>query len=494
MNRNDYKIEDTFLWGGATAANQVEGAYNIDGKGLSTFDIIPFFTKEELKDRTGLPSEISEDEMLAVLNNKTSHTNFPKRRGTNFYSYFKEDIALFAEMGYKVYRFSIAWTRLFPTGFEKLPDKKGINFYRSVIAECKRYGIEPLITMSHYEMPWVISDQLNGWESKETIELFLKYTKVLLDEFSADVKYWIPFNEMNMTLISPYHGGGIIPERIRSNNIQSASFQAVHNQFVAAAKTINYGRSIANDLQFGCMIARLETYAETCKPEDQLAALKEEQMNVFYYEVAATGEYPRYLDRYLIENTIEFEKNEAEVKLLKNNIYDFLAFSYYNTYVVSEKKNEKTVDGKGNGNLIDSQENPYVKISDWGWPIDSIGFRITLNRLYDKFRLPLFVAENGLGAHDTFENGKIHDEYRIDYLSDHIEALTEAVKDGVKVLGYTAWTAIDLVSCGTNEMSKRYGFIYVDVDDYGKGTYERYRKDSFYWYKEVIASNGESIK
>ncbi|WP_314575989.1 glycoside hydrolase family 1 protein [Enterococcus gilvus] len=493
MKLEKMTMPEGFLWGGASAANQVEGAYDEDGKGISTFDLIPFFTKEERATRKGLPSEISENEIESVLNGVTNHINFPKRRGVDFYHHYKSDIALFAEMGFKVFRFSIGWTRIYPTGFEEQPNQKGLDFYRDVINECKKYNIEPLITMSHYEIPWEVADRYNGWESKETIDLFLNFAKTILDEFAQDVKYWIPFNEMNMTLISPYHGGGIIPERIKSQNLMSAEFQALHNQFVAGAKVLKYGRKVNPNLQFGCMIARLETYAETCKSADQLAALRQEQMNVFYFEVAAIGEYPKYLNKYFIDNDIIFQQSEEELSLLKENTYDYLAFSYYNTYVKSSNVDEETLDGKASGNLVDAQPNAYVTISDWGWPIDSTGFLITLNKLYDKFRLPLFVTENGLGAHDVMKEGHVHDDYRIAYLNDHIKALKEAVEDGVEVLGYTTWTAIDLVSCGTNEMTKRYGFIYVDADDYGIGTYDRYKKDSFYWYKDVIASNGKNI-
>lgn len=478
-----------FLWGAATAANQVEGGYNEGGKGLSSFDVVPYYEVADRKHLTVLTTDVTEADFDKYKTGQVKG-NFPKRRGSDFYHRYKEDIKLFGELGLKVYRFSISWARIFPNGLDEEPNKEGLEFYRNVFAECRKYNIEPLVTMSHYEMPIDIVDQLNGWESKETIEHFTRYAKVILKEFKDDVIHWIIFNELNMTIFSPYTGAGILPERITSKNLETAKYKAIHHQFVAAAKVTEAARTINTDFKIGCMIARLENYAATCSPEDQFTALKDDQLNCFFLDVSVRGKYPNYMERFFAEQDIDFEITQEEQSLLAANTSDFISFSFYNTYVAKYDKTGKRVAG----NLVDSEPNPYVKTTEWNWPIDPLGFRITLNRLYDKYQVPLFVAENGLGAIDKLEaDGLVHDPYRIAYLREHIQALKEAVKDGVDVFGYTVWTAIDLVSCGTNEMSKRYGFIYVDADNYGAGSYQRYKKDSFEWYQKVIESNGEIL-
>lgn len=474
-----------FLWGGATAANQVEGAFNEGGKGLSTFDIVPFVEK---KDRVGIPLDITL-EQYERYSKTTELVNFPKRRGSQHYQQMKEDVALFAEMGYKVYRLSISWPRIFPTGVEAEPNEAGLQFYDALFDELIKYDIEPLVTMSHYEMPLALTERYNGWESRAVIALFLKYAKVVLERYQAKVKYWIPFNELNMMLTSAYTGGGVLVEKSPKHEL-AVKYQASHYQLVAQAKTMELARQLIPNVQLGAMIARLETYAATAKPLDVLTAVQEDQLNFFYTDVSVRGAYPRYMTRFFKEQDITLDITAEDTKILSEQTADYVAFSYYMSYLAAhDESGEKT-----SGNLVDSMKNPYLALSEWDWPIDPVGLRITLNRMYDRYQKPLFIVENGLGATDVLTaEGTVHDTYRIDYTKVHLQQIAEAIADGVEVMGYTNWGCIDLISCGTNEMSKRYGFIYVDADDYGNGSYKRYRKDSFYWYKQVIESNGEEL-
>lgn len=476
-----------FLWGGATAANQLEGAYDADGKGLSTSDMAPFVPYEQRggKDFTFDVDSVQLEEYLGG----DSGVYFPKRNGVDFYNHYKEDIALFAEMGFKVFRLSIAWTRIFPTGEETVPNEAGLAFYDKVFDELLKYGIEPLVTISHYEMPVELSRKYNGWENRIMIDLYLKFANTLFDRYKDKVKYWITFNEMNMILTSLYTGGGILEDRIQGTKEQVA-YQATHHQFVASALAVKSGKEKMPGAQIGCMICRLETYAASSKPEDVLQTLKEDQMNLFYPEVQARGEYPSYMQRYFKENGIELVKEPGDDQILKDNTVDFIAFSYYMTYIGKYDPE----DNSNSGMLVSQIKNPHLEVTEWGWPIDPTGLRIALNRLYDRYRMPLFVVENGLGARDVVEeDGSIHDSYRIDYLQKHIEQMREAVQDGVELMGFTSWGPIDIISCSTSEMEKRYGFIYVDQDNAGKGTLKRSRKDSFYWYKKVIESNGAEL-
>lgn len=414
---------------------------------------------------------------------------FPHRSAIDFFHHYKEDIALFAEMGFKVFRFSMSWPRIFPTGEEKEPNLNGLAFYDNVVDELLKYGIEPLVTLSHYEMPLALTERYNGWISREVIDLYLRYVTAVFNHFKGRVKYWITFNEMNMTLLDPYLGAGILLDRCAENDKQ-AKFQASHHQFLASALAIQAGHKIMPDAKIGCMIARIETYPASSKPEDIRQAQFENQLNLFYSDVPIKGEYPYYMERYFRENNIRIEKRPEDDSILKMNTADYLSFSYYMSYIAKFDLS----DTQSSGNVIAVIKNPYLEISQWGWPIDPMGLRITLNTLYDRYRVPLFIAENGLGAHDIVEpDGSIHDSYRIDYIRKHVEQIGEAIADGVNVFGYTTWGPIDLVSCGTHQMSKRYGFIYVDKQDDGTGTLERIKKDSFFWYKKVIKSNGAEL-
>ncbi|PWW34368.1 MULTISPECIES: glycoside hydrolase family 1 protein [Paenibacillus] len=476
-----------FLWGGATAANQLEGAFDADGKGLSTSDMAPFVPKE-LRNGKDFTFDVNSVELEEFLGGNTD-VYFPKRNGVDFYHRYKVDIAMFAEMGFKVLRISMAWTRIFPTGEEEVPNEAGLAFYDNVLDELLKHNIEPLVTISHYEMPVHLTQKYNGWEDRRLIDLYLKFANTLFDRYKDKVKYWITFNEMNMILTSLYTGGGILEDKIKGSKEQVA-YQATHHQFVASALAVKSGKEKMPNAQIGCMICRLETYAASSKPEDVLQTLKEDQMNLFYPEVQARGEYPSYMNRYFEENGIELVKEPEDDAIIKDNTVDFIAFSYYMTYIGKYDPN----DNSNSGMLVSQVKNPHLEVTEWGWPIDPIGLRVALNRLYDRYRMPLFIVENGLGATDKLEeDGSIHDTYRIDYLRRHIEQMREAVADGVDLMGFTSWGPIDIISCSTSEMGKRYGFIYVDQDNAGNGTLQRYRKDSFNWYKQVIESNGQIL-
>lgn len=476
-----------FLWGGATAANQIEGAFDKGGKGLSTSDMAAY------KDpyATGKVNNFTFDVTSTELDYYKQHpekTLFPKRWGIDFYNHYKEDIALFAEMGFNVFRLSISWVRIFPTGLEAEPNEEGLAFYDKVFDECAKYGIKPLVTMSHYEMPITLTEKYNGWLSRELIPLFEKFARVILNRYKNKVKYWITFNEMNMNLNSLYTGAGILADLV-DNRLQAA-YQASHHQFLASALAVKAVREIVPDAKVGCMINQIEAYAKTTKPEDQLQAVKSNQLNMFYPDVQARGEYPSYMTRYFADNNINLIVEPEDERILKQGKVDFVSISYYMSHVAEAREDAAKLAGTFDSPI----KNEYLELSQWDWPIDPIGLRIALIKLYDRYQLPLFVAENGLGAKDTLStDGKIHDDYRIDYIKKHVEQMREAIKDGVDIMGYTTWGCIDLVSCGTSQMSKRYGFIYVDLNDKGEGSLKRIPKDSFYWYKNVIASNGNDL-
>ena len=475
-----------FLWGGATGATQYEGGFNEGGRGKSNYDYIcsiPNARKKGIR-------HIGELDYKAYCYNKKNENKlyFPYRKATDFYHHYKEDIAMIAEMGFKVFRMSISWSRIFPTGEELEPNREGLQFYHNVFDELHKYNIEPLVTMTHYELPDALVEKYNGWQSSKLIELFLKYSNTLIDEYKDKVKYWITFNEINALICHPFTSGGFFIEKTGKNYF-SAIYQALHHQYVASALTVKYLHETAPNCLIGSMIARLECYPYTCKPKDVAATLLEDQINFFSFDIMARGEYPKRMYRYFEEQDIHIQYVEGYENILKNNTVDFLALSYYMSYVVSDDEDNREEPGY----LVKKLKNPNIPMTDWGWGIDPEGLRITLNRTYDRYKLPIFVVENGLGTYDKFVDGKIHDNYRIEYLRKHIEKLKEAIDNGVEVLGYTTWGCIDCVSATYGEMEKRYGFVYVDADNEGKGTYNRYRKDSFYWYKKVIETNGEDL-
>lgn len=473
-----------FLWGGATAACQLEGGFDKGGRGLSTTDMVQFIPKDK---RGESALEVTEEE-IKYRKEHPEEFNFPKRRGIEFYEHYKEDIELLGEMGFKVFRMSISWPRIYPNGIDEEPNEEGLKFYDDVFDELHKYGIEPLVTLLHYDIPLYLAEHYNGFESRVTVECFRKYAKTVFERYQHKVKYWLTFNEINMVLMSPYCCCGALIENTKRDEM-SFKYQCTHNQFVASALAVKEAHKINKDLQVGCMVCRLEKYPASPNPLDIYQAMFEDHLNYFYIDVQVKGEYPYYMNRYFKENKIHIDMEDGDLELIKEGCVDFISISYYMTYVC-----KYSPDVKDAGNLIAQIKNPYLENSEWGWPMDPMGFRITLNNLYDRYHKPIFIAENGLGAYDKLnEDGSVHDDYRVDFLRKHIEQLGEAVEDGVDVFGYASWGPIDIVSNSTSEMSKRYGYIYVDVDDEGKGTYKRYRKDSFYWYKKVIESNGKDL-
>lgn len=472
------RFRKDFLWGGATAANQCEGAYSLDGRGLANVDVIPH-GKERFNVVTGKRKMLEFEEGFY----------YPAQNAIDMYHHYKEDIALFAEMGFKTYRLSIAWTRIFPKGDELEPNEAGLQFYENIFKECKKYGIEPLVTITHFDCPIHLIKEYGSWRNREMITFYERLVRVLFTRYKGLVKYWLTFNEINVLLHAPFMGAGIVFEE--GEDQDTVKYQAAHHELVASALATKIAHEIDPENMVGCMLAAGAVYPLTPKPEDVFASVEMSRGNLFLIDVQSWGYYPSYFLKELERKNIKLDITEEDKKILKENPVDFISFSYYSSRVATA---EKTVE-QSEGNLINTVKNPYLEASDWGWQIDPLGLRTTMNELYDRYQKPLFIVENGLGAYDKVEeNGEIIDDYRIDYLRAHIEAMRDAVDiDGVDLLGYTTWGPIDLVSAGTGEMTKRYGFIYVDRDDYGNGTLARSKKKSFDWYKKVIASNGEDL-
>ncbi|HEM6393586.1 TPA: 6-phospho-beta-glucosidase [Streptococcus suis] len=476
-----------FLWGGATAANQYEGGWNLGGRGPATSDTYIAVDPDKRKDMSHFGKPVSRADVEFALADQEGL--YPKRWGSDFYHRYKEDIALFAEMGFKTFRLSIAWSRIFPKGDELEPNEEGLAFYDAVFDELNKYGIEPLVTLSHYEFPLHLALEYGGWKNRKVIEFFVRYAETVFKRYQGKVKYWLTFNEINILGMVGYLSGGLLFED--GKNDLEAMYQAVHHQFIASSLATKAAHEIDPENKVGCMLARMENYAATCNPDDVLAALKKDQENLFYTDVQVRGAYPSYMKRFFKENNIQVVFEPGDETILKQYPVDFMSFSYYMTSITRALPDK---DKATAGNLILGEANPYLEASDWGWQIDPVGLRITLNKLYDRYQVPLFIVENGLGALDKVEaDGSIQDGYRIAYLEKHIQQMYEAIEDGVELMGYTPWGCIDLVSASTSEMSKRYGFIYVDADDQGNGSFDRSRKASFYWYKEVIASNGANV-
>lgn len=486
MGKNEFP--KGFLWGGAMAANQVEGAWNIDGKGLSVADMDTFKSNLSLDDYEGHMATSSTS--IEKAKNDLSDKNYPKRRGIDFYHRYKEDLSLFAEMGFKVLRVSIAWSRIFPTGEEAEPNEKGLQFYENLFTEMKRLGIEPIVTLSHYEMPLELSIKYNGWAERKVIDDFVRFSNVCFHRYKDLVKYWLTFNEIDSIHRHPFKTAGIIPDRCPEGKEEEIIYQALHHQFVASALVTADCHRIIPGSQVGCMLTKLTTYPHTCHPKDVEATLKKNLHNYFFADVQVFGEYPVMIDRMLEKKNIHIEMKRNDKEILRENTVDFVSFSYYMSLTESVQEGlEKTA-----GNTIMGVKNPHLHSTDWGWQIDPVGLKISLIELYDRYKKPLIIVENGMGAYDQVNSdGSIHDEYRIEYFREHFKQMKEAIEEGVDLFGYTSWGCIDLVSAGTSQMSKRYGFIYVDQDDEGNGTLDRKKKDSFYWYKRVIESNGQDL-
>ncbi|WP_339234084.1 glycoside hydrolase family 1 protein [Paenibacillus sp. FSL R5-0517] len=470
-----------FLFGGATAANQLEGAFDQGNKGLSSSDMVRYIPLDKANKETSFTFDVNQEQIDEILNDPDKF-NLPKRRGVDFYHHYKEDIALFAEMGFNVFRMSISWPRIFPTGEETEPNEEGLQFYDDVFDELAKYNITPLVTISHYDYPLHLVQKYNGFESREMIDLFVKYAKTLFSRYHNKVKYWLTFNEINMVMDSPYTCSGAIPENSKRNEMDFR-FQCTHNQFVASALAVQAAHEIDPSLKVGCMVCRLEYYPETCEPANQWRALQEGQLNNFFGDVHVFGEYPFYMERYFKENNVHIEMQPGDLEILKNGRVDFVSFSYYMSYIARANSGDL-------GHLNSKIKNPYLSSTKSGWQIDPLGFRIALNNLYDRYELPLIIAENGFSDVEILDdNNEIQDEGRIQFLKEHLEQLQEAILDGVDVFGYCWWGPIDIISSSSSEMTKRYGFIYVDQDNEGNGSLKRYRKKSFYWYKQFIAEH-----
>lgn len=458
---------EKFLWGGAIAANQVEGAWREEGKGISTSDVQPHGVFGDVVERK--PGDFG-----------------IKDTAIDFYHRYPEDIALFAEMGFSCLRVSIAWTRIFPQGDETQPNEAGLAYYDRLFDELAKYNITPMVTLSHYEMPWGLVKNYGGWGNREVITFFERYARSVFTRFQNKVKLWLTFNEINMSLHAPMTGVGL-PD----TSSEAEIYQAIHHQLVASALAVKACHEIIPDARIGNMLLGGLVYPLSCKPEDVLETMQENRNWLFFGDVQCRGEYPGYMLRYFRDHDIKLEISDSDRDALKSTI-DFISFSYYMSGCVTA---DEELNAKARGNILNMVPNPHLASSEWGWQIDPVGLRILLNKLWDRYQKPLFIVENGLGAKDKLEaDGTVHDDYRISYLNDHLVQVGEAIEDGVDVLGYTSWGPIDLVSASKAELSKRYGFIYVDRDDQGNGTLARSRKKSFNWYKEVIATNGGSLK
>jgi 6-phospho-beta-glucosidase len=466
------KFPDNFLWGGALAASQCEGARLENGRKWSTADALPY----------GVFGDV-------VI---PPPSDYLKKDAIDFYHRFKDDVKLFAEMGFEVLRISIDWARIFPNGDENEPNEKGLKFYDNLIDELRKYGIEIMVTLVHFDIPLHLATEYGGWTNRKLIDFYQHFVTTIFSRYKDKVKYWITFNEINVILDAPFNGGGIQGKLEEID--KSVLYQAIHHQFVASALATKIGHEINPEFKIGCMVANSPHYPLTPNPDDILEAMKRDRETLFFADVHARGKYPGYMIRYFKENDIHIYVTNEDQELLKHTV-DFISFSYYMSYCATA---DEKLNIQERGNVKSAVRNPYLEASDWGWQIDPKGLRFALNQFYDRYQLPLFIVENGLGAMDELiadGNGSytVNDDYRINYHRAHLQQVLEAINDGVELLGYTSWAPIDMVSNSVSEMKKRYGFIYVDKHNDGNGTLERYKKKSFEWYKEVISSNGDSL-
>lgn len=473
-----------FLWGGAVAACQIEGAYDTDGRGLSTSDIHPYqsdLNRAEIskKEGGGTLEEIIEA-------SKDTERYYPKRYGIDFYNTYPEDIKLLGKdgLGLKAFRTSISWSRIFPNGNEEQPNEKGLAFYDGLIDAIIENGMEPILTMSHYDIPLNIVTEYGGWANREVIDLFVKYAKVLLNRYHSKVSKWIVFNQINLVPTVNFGSLGIYDNQ--SENMEELMYQAVHHQFVASALVKEMAPILDEKLQIGTMVADNTYYPATCRPQDVVLTMQKNRMQYYFTDVQLRGEYPEYAIRYFNNHNIDLIIQEGDLELIKNNPMEFLGLSYYSSKIVDSTVN--TI------KPFDASQNPNLEPTPWEWRADPLGLYNSISQYWDRYEVPIMIAENGLGANDKIEeDGSIHDEYRIDYLNKHVHQIKECIKDGVEVIAYLSWAPIDIVSSSSAEMSKRYGYIYVDRDDFGNGSQKRIKKDSFYWYQKVIETNGKEI-
>ena len=473
-------FREDFLWGGAVAAHQCEGAWQEGGKGISCSDV------ETAGDNvTGAPRRLTD----GIIEGE----DYPNHVGVDFYHRYKEDVALFAEMGFKAFRTSIAWTRIFPRGDEKEPNEEGLKFYDDLFDECHKYGIEPVITLSHFELPWALAKEYGGFRNRQAIDMFVKFAKVCFERYQHKVKYWMTFNEINNQADATQHNliqeGAVLLQE--GDDAEYLMYLSAHHELVASALAVKAAHEINPDLMIGCMMAMTPIYPYSCNPDDMLKAVGANHKRFWYLDVHARGIIPGYMKSFFKRKGYDLDLTQEDLEALKHGCVDYIGFSYYMSFATK---------GDGNINLDYDEENdlcdnPYIQKTQWGWPIDAKGLRYTLNWLYDRYQLPMFIVENGFGAIDQKEvDGSVHDQYRIDYLKEHIQEMKKAVDiDGVDLLGYTVWGCIDCVSFSTGEMKKRYGFIYVDMDDKGNGTLKRTKKKSFNWMKHIIETNGKAL-
>lgn len=474
-------MKKDFLWGGAVAAHQVEGAYREGGKGLSIADVMTAGSHTQAREITD-----------GILEGKY----YPNHEGIRFYDHYKEDVALFAEMGFKCFRTSIAWSRIFPHGDEEIPNEEGLKFYDDLFDELLRYDIQPVVTLSHFEMPYDLVKKYGGWKNRKMIDFFVHFSLTCMKRYKKKVKYWMTFNEINNQMlvnnsIYPFTNSGLL--FTEGEDREKIVYQAAHYEFVASAIVVNEGHKINPDFQIGCMLASLPYYPFSSKPEDVILAQKMNRKSLLFTDVQVRGHYPAYIKKEWERGGYHFDMTEEDFEIMQSGCVDYLGFSYYYSLAVTTDSTVQHLedDVLGFGAEV---ENPYLMTTPWGWSIDPVGLRYILNQYYDRYEIPLFIVENGFGYEDVCSKDGVHDENRIHFLKSHIKEMIKAVEiDGVELMGYTVWGCIDPVSFTTGEMRKRYGFIYVDKKDDGSGTYKRIRKDSFYWYKKVIASNGKDI-
>ena len=467
------KTPKGFLLGVASAANQFEGAYLEDGKGLSVADCFTAGSRTHRREYT---------------DGVVEGNYYPSHIATDFYHHWKEDVKLFAEMGYKAFRTSIAWSRIYPHGDDEQPNEAGLRFYDELFDELLSYGIEPVITLTHYEVPYALVEKYNSFADRRCVDFFERYCRTVFTRYKGKVKLWMTFNEINTMM----HGGeqqtGVrIPEGADRDQVL---LQVAHHLLLASAKAVKLGHEIDPENKIGCMVCNPLFYPETCKPEDQIQAMKDNDAMFYFSDTQVRGSYSNKARKLWEARGVQLKTEPEDEQILREGCVDYVGFSYYMSAVSSTRPVEKV-----QGNMMRMVKNPYVQESDWGWGIDPVGLRIALNQFYDRYQIPVFCVENGFGAEDEVSpDGHVHDLYRIDYFRRNIQELLKAIhEDGVDVMGYTAWGCIDFISAGSGEMKKRYGMIYVDRDNEGRGTLRRIKKDSFDWYRRVIASDGEDL-
>lgn len=470
---------EDFLWGGSVAADQVEGAWDVDGKGMSIADL-QIINLEDQRNPL-IDKDFTKEKLTQRLQGTDSDYHFPKRWGIDFYHRFKEDIALLKQMGFSCFRFSISWARIFPNGDDLNPNEAGLAFYDQVLDELSRQGIEPIVTISHYDLPLNLVTSYGGWYNRELIDLYVKFAETCLKRYKNKVKYWIPINQINLIFAETFNSLGILSDT--HPNYLEAQYQGVHHQFIACALTKKIAKKINAEFMIGSMLADSTKVPLTCHPDDVKLAFDSNRMQYFFSDVQLRGSYPDYVWPFFEKQDISLQFQAGDKELLKENCLDFLAVSYYYSYCVDAKQPEKR-----------RVPNPYLKANEWGWSIDAKGLYTNMSTYWDRYQVPLLVAENGIGLDEQPVEDTIIDDARIHYLSEHIRELKEAVSHGAEIFGYCMWSPFDIISGGTSEMSKRYGLIYVDQDDFGQGSKKRLPKKSFYWYQKVIESNGEILE